>query len=110
MRSTNVSAAQTWGRLAALGNLPACSFDVCDVGRRLRRLLLKKATSASRMSLRQVPRTLPPKKSAYLSWAAGSLGWFYGLVFLGLSFTLVALFVMNLMMTFRSNIIPRSIS
>ncbi len=49
------------------------------------------------------------EKISYLSWAAGSLGWFYGLVFLGLSFTLVALFVMNLMMTFRSNIIPEAL-
>ena len=43
---------------------------------------------------------------SYLSWAAESLGWFYGLVFLGLSFTLVALFVMNLLTARRENVVP----
>jgi len=43
---------------------------------------------------------------SYLQWAADSLGWFYGLVFLGLSFTLVALFVMNLLTARRENVVP----
>ncbi|NOY42847.1 MAG: MotA/TolQ/ExbB proton channel family protein [Planctomycetes bacterium] len=43
---------------------------------------------------------------SYLQWAADSLGWFYGLVFLGLSFTLVALFVMNLLTARRDNVVP----
>lgn len=43
---------------------------------------------------------------SYLTWAADSLGWFFGLVFLGLSFTLVALFVMNLLTARRENVIP----
>lgn len=43
---------------------------------------------------------------SYLDWAARSLGWFYGLVFLGLSFTLVALFVMNVLTARRENVIP----
>jgi len=42
----------------------------------------------------------------YLNWAAKSLGWFYGLVFLGISFTLVALFVMNLLTARRENVVP----
>ncbi|MEM8947015.1 MAG: MotA/TolQ/ExbB proton channel family protein [Planctomycetota bacterium] len=46
---------------------------------------------------------------SYLSWAAKSLGWFYGLVFLGLSFTLVALFVMNLLTARRENVLPRDL-
>lgn len=46
---------------------------------------------------------------SYLSWAAKSLGWFYGLVFLGLSFTLVALFVMNLLTARRENVLPREL-
>ena len=33
----------------------------------------------------------------YLSWMVGALGWFFSLVFLALSFTTVALFVMNLL-------------
>ncbi|TWU27821.1 Biopolymer transport protein ExbB [Bythopirellula polymerisocia] len=46
---------------------------------------------------------------SYLQWAAGSLGWFYGLVFLGLSFSLVALFVMNLLTARRENVIPSTL-
>jgi len=46
---------------------------------------------------------------SYLSWAAKSLGWFYGLVFLGLSFTLVALFVMNLLTARRENVVPKAL-
>ena len=43
---------------------------------------------------------------SYLNWAARSLGWVYGLVFLGLSFVLVALFVMNLLTARRENVVP----
>ncbi len=46
---------------------------------------------------------------SYLAWATRSLGWFYGLVFLGLSFTLVALFVMNLLTARRENVIPATL-
>lgn len=46
---------------------------------------------------------------SYLSWASKSLGWFYGLVFLGLSFTLVALFVMNLLTARRENVVPKAL-
>ncbi len=53
--------------------------------------------------------TATTEEISYLSWAARSLGWFYGLVFLGLSFTLVALGVMNLLMTFRNNVIPTTL-
>ncbi|MCA9236360.1 MAG: MotA/TolQ/ExbB proton channel family protein [Planctomycetales bacterium] len=41
-----------------------------------------------------------------LEWSFRSLGWFYGLVFLGLSFSLVALFVMNLLAARRDNVLP----
>ncbi len=43
---------------------------------------------------------------SYLSWAFNSLGLFFGLIFLLLSFTLVALFVMNLLTARRENVIP----
>ena len=43
---------------------------------------------------------------SYLSWAARALGWFYGLVFLGLSFTLVAMLVMILITVRREVLIP----
>lgn len=46
-----------------------------------------------------------PKKS-YLKWMWDALGWQYMLVFLGLSFTLVALLVMNLLTARRENVCP----
>lgn len=42
----------------------------------------------------------------YLSWMVGALGWSFSLVFLALSFTTVALFVMNLLAARRENVIP----
>ena len=42
----------------------------------------------------------------YLTWTARSLGWFFGLVFLGLSFVLVALIIMNLLTARRENVVP----
>ena len=53
--------------------------------------------------------TLVGQEISYLSWATDSLGWFYGLVFLGLSFTLVALFVMNLLTARRENVVPSTL-
>ncbi|MAT68207.1 MAG: biopolymer transporter ExbB [Planctomycetaceae bacterium] len=41
-----------------------------------------------------------------LEWSFRSLGWFFGLVFLGLSFSLVALFVMNVLAARRENVLP----
>lgn len=41
-----------------------------------------------------------------LGWAFESLGWSYSIIFLSLSFTLVALFVMNLLTARRENVIP----
>ncbi len=42
----------------------------------------------------------------YLVWAGRSLGIFYSVVFLSISFTLVALLVMNLLTARRENIVP----
>ncbi|MDZ7617157.1 MAG: MotA/TolQ/ExbB proton channel family protein [Patescibacteria group bacterium] len=47
----------------------------------------------------------PPRQST-LKWMFEALGWMYSVVFLGLSFTLVALFVMNLLMARRENVVP----
>lgn len=43
---------------------------------------------------------------SYLQWAAQSLGWLYGIVFLGMSFSLVALIIMNVLSSRRSNMVP----
>ena len=51
--------------------------------------------------------TPKPKASrSYLEQMGSSLGWFFGIVFLGLSFTMVALFVMNLLTARRENVVP----
>jgi len=47
-----------------------------------------------------------PKRVSYLTWAFSALGWMYSLIFLALSFTLVALFVMNLLTARRDNVVP----
>ena len=47
-----------------------------------------------------------PEKQSTLAWMYESLGWGYSLVFLALSFTLVALFVMNLLTARRESIVP----
>lgn len=49
------------------------------------------------------------EKMNYLSWVAKSLGWGYSIVFLALSFTLVALFVMNLLQASRNNVVPEDL-
>jgi len=48
----------------------------------------------------------PEQKRSYLDVALEALGWQYSLVFLGLSFTLVALLVMNLLTARRDNVCP----
>ncbi len=45
-------------------------------------------------------------RESTLAWMFRSLGWMYSIVFLSLSFTLVALFVMNLLMARRENVVP----
>jgi biopolymer transport protein ExbB len=52
--------------------------------------------------------TAAPKKEeqSVLGWAFEALGWSYSLIFLTLSFTLVALFVMNLLQARRDNVVP----
>ena len=47
-----------------------------------------------------------PKSKSRLRWMWDALGLSYSLVFLGLSFTLVALFVMNLLTARRENVVP----
>ncbi len=106
MRTTNNSADQTWERLLLSGlcllmalvfvsGLPAFAQEGTDVG-----VQDIAPAGANDDAVDEI---------SYLSWAAGSLGWFYGLVFLGLSFTLVALFVMNLLTARRENVIPSAL-
>jgi biopolymer transport protein ExbB len=46
---------------------------------------------------------------SYLQWAAQSLGWLYGIIFLGMSFSLVALVIMNVLTARHSNMVPSAL-
>jgi len=50
-----------------------------------------------------------PKRQSTLVWMYKSLGLFYSTVFLGLSFSLVSLLVMNLLTARRDNVVPESL-
>ncbi len=49
------------------------------------------------------------KNQSLLSWTIESLGWAYVVVFLALSFTLVSLFVMNLLAARRETLLPQEL-
>lgn len=48
----------------------------------------------------------PPVRRSYLGWLYDSLGILYSVIFLSLSFALVAVFVMNVLVARRENILP----
>jgi biopolymer transport protein ExbB len=48
----------------------------------------------------------PAESKSYLGWLYSSLGALYSIIFLGLSFALVAVFVMNALSARRENILP----
>ena len=50
--------------------------------------------------------TAAPQQESLLSWMYRSLGIFYSVVFLGLSFTLVSLLVMNILTARRESVVP----
>ncbi len=50
------------------------------------------------------------KRERFLTWLYKSLGWMYSLVFLFLSFTLVALVIMNVMAVRRDKIVPAALA
>ena len=53
------------------------------------------------------PATASPPRQSYLGWLYGALGPLYSIIFLCLSFALVAVFVMNLLMARRDTILPQ---
>lgn len=52
------------------------------------------------------PEVSPPREQNYLEWLWGALGPLYSTIFFLLSFTLVAVFVMNVLTARRENILP----
>jgi biopolymer transport protein ExbB len=53
--------------------------------------------------------TPAPRRRSYLAWLYESLGLLYSVIFLGLSFSLVAVFVMNLLVARREQILPHGL-
>lgn len=64
------------------------------------------AASAPAASQAQQPA---PRRRSYLAWLYESLGLLYSVIFLGLSFSLVAVFVMNLLVARRDSILPQGL-
>ncbi len=52
------------------------------------------------------PQPATPKSQSWLGWMFQALGWFFSVVFFGLSFSMVALFIMNLLAARRDNMLP----
>lgn len=57
----------------------------------------------------QQSSTPAPRRRSYLAWLYESLGLLYSVIFLGLSFSLVAVFVMNLLVARRDQILPQGL-
>lgn len=51
----------------------------------------------------------PVEEVTYLEWAAKSLGWMYGITFLAMSFSLVALIIMNVLNARHANMVPSAL-
>ena len=68
-----------------------------------------KADAAPAKAAAAAPEAERSEERSYLSIGLEALGWSYGLIFLGLSFTLVALLVMNLLTARRDNVCPTTL-
>jgi biopolymer transport protein ExbB len=55
------------------------------------------------------PTAPSPPRQSYLGWLYDSLGLLYSVIFLALSFSLVAVFVMNMLVLRRDNILPATL-
>jgi biopolymer transport protein ExbB len=66
------------------------------------------AAPAADSIISQAAQAAPIRRS-YLTWLYESLGLMYSVIFLGLSFSLVAVFVMNLLVARRSHILPQGL-
>jgi biopolymer transport protein ExbB len=51
----------------------------------------------------------PVEEVTYLEWAAKSLGWMYGITFLAMSFSLVALIIMNVLNARHASMVPSAL-
>jgi len=65
--------------------------------------------AASETAEAATPTTAAAPRQNYLEWLYKSLGLLYSIIFLSLSFALVAVFVMNVLVARRDNILPASL-
>ena len=83
--------------------LLAILVAACFIGTMQSDLLTSSTAMAQEAGVDAAATTPPP---SYLGWAFRALGWGYSIIFLLLSFTLVALIVMNLLTARRDNVCP----
>jgi len=83
--------------------LLAIIVATCFIGTMQSDMLTSSTVMAQEDAANTATTTPPP---SYLGWAFEALGWGYSIVFLLLSFTLVALIVMNLLTARRDNVCP----
>lgn len=67
------------------------------------------AAAPANSSLASEAAQAAPRKRSYLAWLYESLGLMYSIIFLGLSFSLVAVFVMNILVARRDQILPAAL-
>lgn len=92
--------------LAALLMLGAVRASAQDAGEELQEVQPPAAPAAAAPAPAAAPAAAPPPEVSYLTWFYRALGLFYSVVFLGLSFALVGLFVMNVLACRRATIVP----
>ncbi len=90
------------GRIALLTAVLGTSGPLCP-------LAFAQGEDAGPAAASPAATDTPAPEVSYLAWAYQSLGIGYSVVFLSLSFTLVALFVMNLLQASRSNVVPQDL-
>jgi biopolymer transport protein ExbB len=96
------------GGLATVSSAPARAEEAKPGGERLSvdEELLDEPAASPGAAAADAGEDSSPERISYLRWMAAALGWGYSLVFLSLSFTMVALFVMNLLTARRDNVCP----
>jgi biopolymer transport protein ExbB len=67
------------------------------------------AMPASPAAVAAATDAAPPMRRSYLAWLYSSLGILYSVIFLALSFSLVAVFVMNVLMARRNQVMPQGL-
>ena len=104
------SAWRTKGGLAIL--LTSMMFLLPSAVVRARATWNRPPKSRPTYPLPRLPRRTPPRRPTHRTTSSGpssALGWGYSLIFLFLSFTLVALIVMNLLTARRENVCPMAL-